>query len=270
MFLSNLHCHTQFSDGKDTMEDMVLTAIEKGFVSLGISDHGTLPYEDSSTIKESALPAYRAEFVRLRSKYAAQIQLYLGLEWDSHAPLFDRTGLDYTIGSVHNMRDEAGQVHVLDWKPELFEEAIRCVGHGDVQVLIWQYFLQLIQMLKQHKPDILGHLDIIEKLNDDSRYFSAQAGWYRDLCAATADAIAKTGCIVEVNTALNKRRPGFFPSQEILALLYKRGVPVTISSDAHEAGHLDYYFVQAQEMLKDVGYRQVKILRDGAFADCPL
>ena len=271
MFASNLHTHTRFSDGQNTMEDMVLTAIAKGFVSLGISDHAPLAHDDYSAMKPDLLPPYRAEFVRLREKYQGQIQLYLGLEWDSLAPSFDRTGLDYVIGSVHDMRDEAGRAHPLDWNTEKFDEALNCIAHGDIQVLVWQYYLQLIQMLHLHKPDILGHMNIIEKMNTDDRYFSPQVPWYRDICTATADAIAKTGCIVEVNTALNKLRPGScYPSPELLALLHKREVPVTISSDAHQSDHLDFHFTQAVQLLKDVGYRQVKMLRNNSFVDISL
>ena len=34
-----LHCHTTFSDGKNTLEEMVVAAKKKGFGKIGISDH---------------------------------------------------------------------------------------------------------------------------------------------------------------------------------------------------------------------------------------
>ena len=37
--LQNLHQHTVFCDGKDTPEEVVLTAIEKGFCGIGFSGH---------------------------------------------------------------------------------------------------------------------------------------------------------------------------------------------------------------------------------------
>ena len=37
----NLHTHTLFCDGRDTPEDMVLSAIEKGFSVLGFSGHSS-------------------------------------------------------------------------------------------------------------------------------------------------------------------------------------------------------------------------------------
>lgn len=37
--LQNLHTHTIYCDGKDTPEEMILAACEKGFTSLGFSGH---------------------------------------------------------------------------------------------------------------------------------------------------------------------------------------------------------------------------------------
>ena len=36
---SNIHAHTVWSDGRDTMEAVVETALQKGFHTIGISDH---------------------------------------------------------------------------------------------------------------------------------------------------------------------------------------------------------------------------------------
>ena len=38
----NLHTHSIFCDGKDTIEEMTLEAISKGFDILGFSGHGYL------------------------------------------------------------------------------------------------------------------------------------------------------------------------------------------------------------------------------------
>ena len=43
--LANFHTHTVFSDGKNTPEEVVLGALEKGFRGIGFSDHGYTPYD---------------------------------------------------------------------------------------------------------------------------------------------------------------------------------------------------------------------------------
>ena len=44
--LQNLHQHTNFCDGRDSIEEVVLTAIEKGFTGIGFSSHSHTPYGD--------------------------------------------------------------------------------------------------------------------------------------------------------------------------------------------------------------------------------
>ena len=46
MLKTNYHTHSTFCDGKDTPEEMVKTAIEKGFDVIGFSGHGYV--KDSS------------------------------------------------------------------------------------------------------------------------------------------------------------------------------------------------------------------------------
>ena len=53
--LSNVHSHTTFSDGKNTVEEMVQAALGLVFHTLGFSEHGPADYDDA------AMPAARAE-----------------------------------------------------------------------------------------------------------------------------------------------------------------------------------------------------------------
>ncbi len=38
--IANFHTHTVFCDGRNTPEEVVLSAIEKGFSAIGFSGHG--------------------------------------------------------------------------------------------------------------------------------------------------------------------------------------------------------------------------------------
>ena len=67
-----LHTHSVLCDGKDTLEEMVLTAIEKGFDSIGFSGHSFMDiYADFSMSPEKA-GQYRAEIARLQKVYGSQ------------------------------------------------------------------------------------------------------------------------------------------------------------------------------------------------------
>lgn len=83
----NLHTHTIFDHGADTVEEMIETAIEKGFTTLGFSGHGTnRPLAPTSMSSENQL-AYKQTIREAKEKYKGQIEIFMGIEQDSMAPL---------------------------------------------------------------------------------------------------------------------------------------------------------------------------------------
>lgn len=268
---SNLHSHSLFSDGADSMEDMVHSAIRKGFVSLGFSEHAWAEYDPDYCIKRGDIPAYFEEFNRLKKQYDGQIELYIGIESDYYNPA-PKESLDFVIGSVHYLRDETGKYHTIDYKTVLFESALQEVAGGDIRVLVNRYYAAVSDFAETYRPDIIGHLDLIAKLNENSRYFNEQSDWYRQAVSAAVERIVAAGCIVEVNTGAIFRgyRDVPYPTAEILALLRELEAPVIVSSDAHTAESLDYWFEEAEELLRETGYRFVKQLAGGRFVDVEL
>lgn len=269
MIKQNLHTHTTFGDGKCTAEEMVLAAIEKGFASLGFSEHAYAPYDVACGVKKDGVPEYIAEVKRLKEKYAGRLEIFLGFECDAYYDT-PKNGLDYTIGSAHFARNEkTGEYMTVDYLPEYFEKAVREVAGGSAEKLVELYYDELTRFALSYRPDILGHMDLIKKLNKDGRYFDPESAWYRRVTAEAAEKVAASGCIVEVNTggifrgALTEP----YPSPDILSRLLELGVPVTISSDAHTAAALDFWFNEAVEMLKKTGYRSVKQLTADGFID---
>ena len=62
--ISNFHTHTVLCDGKSSPEEVVLSAIEKGFSSLGFSGHAPTDFDQSYCLKD--LDAYIAEISALK------------------------------------------------------------------------------------------------------------------------------------------------------------------------------------------------------------
>ena len=62
--LANYHTHTSFCDGKNTPEEIVLYAIEKGFTSIGFSGHGYTPFDLRYCMKDTE--GYIKEISRLK------------------------------------------------------------------------------------------------------------------------------------------------------------------------------------------------------------
>ena len=103
MFTQNLHAHGQFDDGKSTLEEMLLASKAAGLKSVGFSVHSPLPYGSVWACEAAKLPQYMAEVRRLQEKYAKDMEVFLGIEWDVISENVDLSPFDYAIGSVHHL-----------------------------------------------------------------------------------------------------------------------------------------------------------------------
>lgn len=74
---SDLHTHTVFSHGKNTIEQNVRAAIEKGLKAIAITDHG--PGHPLFGVRRKNIIVMRKEIDRLNDKYE-DINILLGLE----------------------------------------------------------------------------------------------------------------------------------------------------------------------------------------------
>ena len=79
----------------------------------------------------------------------------------------------------------------------------------------------------------------------------------------TADAIAESGVVVDVNAAgLLKPIGEVYPSRQFLEMFYRRGVPIVLSSDAHAADQVAMGYEKSMKLVHDVGYREVATFKD--------
>ena len=71
--ICDLHTHTAYCDGDNTPEEMLLSAIEKGFNTYGFSSHSHLSYDESWNMSHAEQKKYVAEVLSLREKYKGKI-----------------------------------------------------------------------------------------------------------------------------------------------------------------------------------------------------
>lgn len=271
-FLSNLHTHSCFSDGRDTPEEIVREALRKGFISLGFSDHSPTPYFSDCNMPEERTEAYRREIRRLQKRYAGQIAIFLGIEQDANSAPAPRQLYDYRIGSVHDLLGPDGQVYTVDWDLPHFEDGLRELSGGDIRDFCGRYYAAYRQMLQTHRPEIAGHMDLLKKLNQEGRFFREEDTWYLEMAEQTLEAVRRTGAVLEVNTGGiargGCREP--YPSAHLLQIACQKGIPVTLSADAHRKEDLDFYFRESIAILRQVGYRQVKRWETDGWTDVSL
>ena len=249
---ANYHTHTSFCDGKNTPEEMVVAAIEKGFDTLGFTAHAMYPFEGEGYLPTARYDEYVQTIRSLARTYGDRIKILLGFEADyipgcttpdraRYAPFKP----DYLIGSIHFVCAGSPEKRVaVDYSPERLTAGIREFFGGDAKAFLQTYFAALREMVSCYDFDIVGHADLPRKFNGKLHYFDEEAPWYRDEILRTADVLAASGKTVEINTGAISR--GWmdtpYPSGEFRRLLLARGVQMVVNSDAHFVDGLDCGF----------------------------
>ena len=265
---SNLHTHTVFSDGRDPAEAVVGAALRLEFHTLGFSDHGAAPYDDAAMPKD-AIPAYRAEILRLKEKYADRIHLRLGIERDWLSGL-DLSDYDYAIESVHYVKSGSDLLAVDQSRP-VFLKAIETHFGGDPYAFCRAYFRTVAESTRGGAA-ILGHMELVMKFNERRDIFDDADPRYLGPALEAADAAADSGMIVEVNTGAIARgyRTQPYPGPAILKRLAQRHVPILLSSDCHNFDDLDCGFQIAADLARACGFKTALQPVGDAYEEYPL
>jgi histidinol-phosphatase (PHP family) len=268
---SNFHTHTTYADGSNSAEEMVLAAIEKGFTEFGISEHShtSIEWDDYNMTPEST-PRYFAEMRALKAKYAGQIDLFCGIEQDAYADL-PTAGADYVIGSTHFI-EKHGEFLVVDYGSAGQLENVKKHFGGDFYSFAEAYFAAEANVAVITKCDIVGHFDLINKNNEGGRLFDTAHPRYRAAAVAALEEILKTCRLFELNTGAMYRvgRTEPYPQPWLLRELRARGGEVILSSDSHDTASLGFWFAEAEELLRECGFRSRKNLTKGGWVDVAL
>jgi len=273
---TNYHTHTIFCDGKNSAEEMVLSAIEKNIDILGFSAHTMYPFASTWHIPCQNYSAYTAEIERLKKKYRDSITILTGFEADFVYPLstpdkarYAPFGADYLISSVHY---SSGGAFSIDANVQEVTDGLVRYYNGNGKQLVLDYYKAVREMILSCDFDIIGHIDVIRKRNGILKFFDEQADWYKNEIEQTAEAAGKRNVIAEINTGGIARgaMDDLYPSADFLAMLNANKVPIMINSDAHTTSGIDHSFDRAAESAKKAGYTQTVYLRDGKRFFSPL
>lgn len=258
--LTNFHTHTTFSDGKNTPEEIILAALEQGVGALGFSDHAYTPYDLRYCMQDE--DGYVKEIQRLKEKYKGEIEIYLGVEEDSHA-LVDRTRFDYIIGSCHYARRE-GKYYPIDSNYGYFSACLEAFDNDEVAFAEY-YFQHFCRYILSRRPDVIGHFDLITKFDERERERYLNSSKYWELAEKYCLEALKSDCIFEVNTGLMTRgfRSSTCPHERLLNCIYKNGGKITLSSDAHEVKNLQGCFEETKTLIKEIGFKYIYVLKNG-------
>ena len=257
IYKCNLHTHTQFCDGKCSMEDMTKDAIAKGFDTLGFSPHSFTHFDTSYCLND--YNAFKQEFLRLKNKYENDINLMLGIELDAFGTLPD-DNFDYVIGSVHylSVKDDflsvfdlqPNKVFALDESKQTFDKLLSVGFGGDMIAVAQNYFDTVVNMVQKTKPTIIGHFDLVSLYGD----FGQVKDRYQQIAKDAIKKLVGCGCLVEINANRKfKGKGGLYPADFLITEFAKNGFDFVLSSDAHVTDSLGFEFDNTIAHLKQLG-----------------
>ena len=230
---ADLHNHTVYSDGKNTAEEMILSAIAKKLKIFGISDHSYTSIDPSYCMKASQYGRYTAELETLKEKYAGQILFLKGMEYDYCSDLMPE-GLDYIIGSVHYLK--IGDEHpTLDYSPEVFEMILHRYFDDDPYRLCEAYYATFSDLYRKTRCDIVGHFDLVTKFNEGNRFFDEQHPRYIGAWKKAMSDLLKDVKCFEINFGARNKglRSDPYLNREMRDYLREHGGFMIDSSDSH-------------------------------------
>ena len=270
-YLCSVHTHATLCDGKDTLEDMAAAACAAGVKYYGVSCHSHTPIDlDEGFVLDADMTAYREAVLRLREQYAGRMEILLGLEWDSQSDIVPE-GFDYWIGSAHYQKAPNGKCYAADWGEEAFAACRDEAFGGDALAVAEGYFRE-IQKVAAMKPTILGHIDLITKLNAGNKFFDEEAPRYKAAALEALHAVDPAATVLEINTGGMARgyRDAPYPALFLLKAWRNMGGRIILTSDAHNASGILYGYDVAAALAKAAGFDSSVLLTSKGFEECPL
>ena len=270
--LQNLHTHCTYCDGKDTPEEMIAYAIEKGFDSLGFSSHSYNPHSTyfKHDLRE-ALKDYAKRIPELKERYKDRIKIFCGLEYEfcNSEPVGE---WDYTLGAVHYVPTPDGWGN-FDSDATCVRNLINNSFAGDGQSFVKAYYETVARLPEKGNFDIIAHFDIITKnLEIAPDLFDAECKEYMNWALGAMEALRGKIDLFEVNTGAMSRgyRTAPYPAVPLLKAFREMGFKPVITSDCHNGQFLDHYFNESAELLKSCGFKEKFILTEEGFVPAEL
>ena len=201
---AELHCHTTWSDGQTSIEEMAKAAKKRGYKTLAITDHSpSIGLVNGLSVER--LREQRKEIEKLRKKMGDTLLILHGVEVEIKA---DGT-LDYT--------DE-----ILEWL-----DIVIASLHVSIRQPRAQVTDRLLAAMNNPHVDIIGH--------PSNRMLPDREGADLDWDAVLKTA-AETGTALEINA--NPRRLDLDDVQTRRAI--NMGIKIAINTDAHHPDHMDF------------------------------
>ena len=272
-FPQNLHTHTTFDDGANTVYEMTAAALEAGLDSVGFSGHSPFPFENKWTMQyaDDGVGNYFREVMRVKEEFRGKIKVFRGLEFDILSDTALLSGKlygkpDYVIGAAHYIT--SGNKHFcVDSSPADTDFYIDTQYHGDAIRAAEEYYASYDALCAIPEIDIVAHFDLPLKYNEIKRRFDETNPFYREAAAAAADKLIAAGKIIEINTGAISRgyRLTPYPSKWLLCHIKNAGGKINIASDSHSVNTVAFGFEDAAALARECGFTEAMVFDGDGF-----
>ncbi len=264
MFLADYHIHTLDNsfDGRYPMAEMAAAAASRGITQLCFTDHVDIDrsWDGGCRFDKWCFIMYepmREEFAEAK-KLPGLPEVRLGMELGAanHYPEFAATlaakpGLDFVIGSVHNLRGYTDFSFLPYDDPSAFPE------------LLETYAREILEVAETRLCSVIGHIGYPQ------RYMAIHGHdvpglFQEDLYRPVFRRLAELGVGIEVNTSGLRDVIGCTLPPLSFLRLYREcgGEIVTCGSDAHRREDVGRGIREGYELLRQAGFRYVATFRD--------
>ncbi len=198
-----LHAHTTWSDGQNTLREMVEACVERGFSYLGITDHSKVAAY-AGGLNEEQLKRQGEEIDRLNEEFSGRLHILKGSECDilrdGSLDFSDEVlaSLDFVVASIHSNFNLS--------REEQTKRMVRAIANPNV--------------------DIIGH--------PTGRILLGRAGYELDM-DAVIDAAAEHGTCIEINAHPSRLDLDW----RLLRRARDKGIKIPIDPDAHALAGID-------------------------------
>jgi histidinol-phosphatase (PHP family) len=250
--LISYHNHTNWSDGRPTIPELVASARDAGVTELGVSDHFALTPDGRVpdwSIQVEKMDAY-VEDILLAVRNTDDMTIRLGVEVDFFPETLDESikllspyPFDFIIGSVHFINEFTIDLNSCSWE-EISQEK-----RNQIWLTYWHH---IAAAAKSGYFDFIGHFDLPKKFK-----FYPDVDLTADALAAL-DAIAAADAALEINTSGWHKPVGeVYPRLFYLKQARRRNIPVLINADSHYSGHVTRGFARARKLAAAAGYTEL-------------
>lgn len=179
--------------------------------------------------------------------------------------------------------DRCGVYYYVDWEKETMQWAIDRLYGGDSLALAEDYFASVAQFADDPACQIVGHFDLLTKFEEQvsengdgadadgnggctdggpEPLFDTRHPRYLDAAGNAIFALAGANKIFEINTGAMAKgyRTEPYPGGRLLELILQAGGRITVNSDCHAAGKLDYGFEEAFDLARGIGFSEYWVL----------